>query len=266
VLIQAYVDESGGKGQGAVFVFSAMIGASVLWSKFSDKWNAILDESPSIGYFKMNEAAKLNGEFKRFSPFQRDEKVKKLCRLIGNGALIELHSMVKLDDFNATFGKTAPKPLTDPYFFPFHVIIMAIAYQLLDVGHKEPFEIFFDEHVIFGPRAKAWYPFVRAMADEDIRAIMPVEPYFRSDTDTLPLQAADLTAWLHRRENNEGLGEFSWVQDALYGLAQSDLSHDFTFERMKGIIDQSYTAKIDENVIQAYKDAFNDDWPPRKRK
>ena len=102
-----------------------------------------------------------------------------------------------MDDFSETMGRHAAGYMTAPYFFPFQMTICAIGYELAVLGHREPFEIFFDEHVIFGPRAKAWYPVIRAaVPDDDVRAIMPVEPLFRSDLEVLPLQASDMTAWL----------------------------------------------------------------------
>lgn len=271
MLIQAYVDDSGGKGQGTVFVFSALISSALVWSQFADAWKKCLEQAPSIRYFKMKEAAKLHGEFRRFTVTARDEKIERLCRIIAGGGLVEHHCVIKLDDFDATLREHSAGPMRDPYFFPFQVIILGVGYQLLEVGHQESFEIFFDEHFIFGPRAKAWYPVVRAMMDDDLRAIAPVEPFFRSDLDVLPLQAADLTAWLHRRENNEGLGEFKWIQDALYGLVPSTTSNRLTVERMREIIAKSYARTPDflekrKNAIEAYKETFGDDWPPRKKR
>jgi hypothetical protein len=270
VLVQAYVDESGGKGQGTVFVFSALISSFENWVAFTPKWQACLDEPPKIAYFKMNEAASRSEQFGGFSVPERDEKVNKLCRIIATSDLVEQHTIVKLDDFSETFAKHSAGNMTDPYFFPFHITIMAIAHELFDVGHREPFEIFFDENVIFGPRAKAWYPVVRATMEPEIRAITPVEPFFRSDLEVLPLQAADLTAWLHRRENNEGLGEFSWMPAALFGLTPSRLSNALTRERMERIVGMSYDLPpeqraIAHEVIEAYKQTFDDDWPPRRR-
>lgn len=271
VLVQAYVDESGGPGQGSVFVFSAMVGSALIWSRFSDQWNEVLDEAPSIQYFKMREAVSLSGEFKCFSDSERDEKLKKLCNVIANASLMELYCVVKLDDFNATLGAHSVGPMTHPYFYPFYAMIMGIGYQLLEWEHKEPFEIFFDEHVIFEPRVKAWYPIVRATLEKGLQAITPVESFFRSDRDVLPLQAADLTAWMHRRVNNEGLGEFQWVQDALFGLIPSEYSNRLTLERMKAMVDTSFTYTAEDlnrqtAAIQAYKETFNDDWPPKKKR
>ncbi len=248
-----------------------MVGSALIWSHFSDQWKEVLDEAPSIRYFKMREAASLTGEFEGFSDPDRNEKLRKLCNIIANASLMELYCVVKLDDFNATLGSHSTGPMTHPYFYPFYVMIMGIGYQLLEWDHKEPFEIFFDEHVIFEPRVKSWYPVVRATLEEGLRAITPVEPFFRSDRDVLPLQAADLTAWLHRRVNNEGLGPFQWVQDALFGLTPSEYSNRFTLERMKAITEKSCTYTPEElkkqiAAIEAYKETFNDEWPPKKKR
>jgi hypothetical protein len=270
-MVQAFVDESGGKGQGTVFVFSALFSSLTHWTDFTAAWQSCLDESPKISYFKMKEAVSREGPFYGFSVPERDQKLEKLCRVIATSGLAEQHTVVKLDDFSDTLGKHSAKPMTDPYFYPFQMTTMAIAYELYEIGQREPFEIFFDENVIFGPRAKAWYPVVRASIEPDIRAIMPIEPFFRSDLEVLPLQAADLTAWLHRRENNEGLGEFSWVPGALRGLIPSQNSNRLTRERMEHIVAMSYDLPpeqraIAHEVIEAYKQTFNDDWPPRKKR
>jgi hypothetical protein len=87
-MIQAYVDESGGKGQGSVFVFSALISSVDHWSAFTEAWQACLDESPKIAYFKMQEAASRNEQFARFGVPERDEKLQKLCRLIATSQLV----------------------------------------------------------------------------------------------------------------------------------------------------------------------------------
>jgi hypothetical protein len=73
---------------------------------------------------------------------------------------------------------------------------------LLAADYDEPFEIYFDENVIFGPRAKAWYPVIRAMAELGLRQIPPVEPYLPRRQKTMPLQAADLTAWMSRSDRS----------------------------------------------------------------
>ena len=270
-MVQAYVDESGGKGQGSVFVFSALVSSVDHWQAFTEAWQACLDESPSVRYFKMNEAANLNGQFARFKKTERNEKVHKLCRIIATSQLMEHHVVTKLSEFSEVMGEHAAGPMAHPYFFPFHMVILALAWELGGAGLEEKFEIFFDEHVIFGPRAKAWYPVILATIDDpEMLAIMPTEPLFRSDLEVLPLQASDLTAWLHRRESNEGLGEFSWMPKALEGLIPSQLSDRLTRLTMEHIVGWSRNLPqerkaLTAKVIEAYKETFNDTWPPSKR-
>ena len=67
LIVQAYIDESGGKGQGSVFVFSALLASAKDWDGFSNEWQSRLDEHPKIKYFKMHEAARRKGEFEGWS-------------------------------------------------------------------------------------------------------------------------------------------------------------------------------------------------------
>ena len=164
-MIQAYVDETGTDGRSSVFLFSALICEAVLWAKFSDDWQVCLNAPPSIRYFKMDEAAGLDGEFYGFSPVERDTKVKSLCQILASTEAVEVSCSMNMKAFDDTWGKTAHKPLSEPYFFPFHIINLIVASQVGDLGATQPFEIFFDENKIFGPRAKAWYPIVRALHD-----------------------------------------------------------------------------------------------------
>lgn len=269
MVIQVYVDESGGKGQGPVFVFSALIGMAEDWAKFSDDWKSRLEQSPRIRYFKMNEAANLSGEFDRMSRTARDEKLRQLCRIIGGASLRELFCVVKLSEFKKTIAEHSGRPMSEPYFYPFHIIIMAVGYEMLELDINQPFEIFFDENVIFGPRAKAWYPVIRSMLDDDVRAVVPVEPFFRSDHDALPLQAADMTAWIRRRWNADGNKQFLWMESELRGLAPAFHSQLLDGVRMKEIVDQSYTpemlAKL-KPILRAYRETFGHDWPPKNKK
>ena len=50
--IQAFVDESGGEGQGTVFVCFAVISSAEHWAIFCDSWQACLDRIPSRSIFQ----------------------------------------------------------------------------------------------------------------------------------------------------------------------------------------------------------------------
>jgi len=273
-MMQGYVDESGGKGQSKTFVVSALIGEATVWAKIADEWNRVLRTPPSIQYFKMDEAEGLNEQFFGFSAAERDKKIKDLCHLIATPEITVLDLTVELDDFLKIWAPHLGRPAREPYFLPFQMVHVSIAYELLEQGYTDRCEVFFDENKIFGPRAKAWYPVMRHSFPEEIQGILPVEPFFRDDKEILPLQAADLTAWIQRTHtcNDDGLGEFAWIIEELRGLRLSP--YRFTFgadyfnERVRDksspATDPEYLA-ASEKVKQAYKDTFGFEWPPRTK-
>jgi hypothetical protein len=100
-------------------------------------------------------------------------------------------------------------------------MIAAVAFELLEQGQTERFEILFDEHLTFGPRATKWYPLIRELCvGDDVRSILPIEPIFRRDDDTMALQAADLYAGLVR----SGGGERNAHRDAMQSRLLACLS------------------------------------------
>ena len=263
--IQAYVDETQGAGKVPLFVFSGLMAEAEHWARFSDGWNDCLKESPSIQYFKMDEAVGLDGEFYQFSEDERNSKLKRLCAVVSRFDIREIHCGLDLVDFKQV-AQRAAKPVSEPYFFPFHTTILMIAFDLFERNKTAPFEIFFDENRIFGPRAKAWYPVIRSMIDEPIRSVMPVEPFFRSDIHTMPLQAADLTAWIVRMKNSDGLGKFSWLEDELT-LTPSTNSLKLDAATLQGLETANVPDVMDklQGPLAEYRKAFGHNWPPRTR-
>lgn len=50
------------------------------------------------------------------------------------------------------------------------------------------------------PRIKEWYPLYLSGLEPDERDIMPPDPIFRDDKLSMPLQVADLAAWVERAD------------------------------------------------------------------
>ena len=106
------------------------------------------------------------------------------------------------------------------------------------------------------------------MLDDDVRETTPDEPKFRSDLDALPLQAADMTAWLRRRWNHDSAVQFAWMQHELNGLAPAHHSQYLDGVRLQEIVDQSYTPELlakRKRAIKVYRDTFGHDWPPKNK-
>jgi hypothetical protein len=85
----------------------------------------------------------------------------------------------------------------------------------------------------------------------------------------MPLQAADLTAWIQRTYscNNKSLGEFDWVIDELKGIGVSPycmiLDEPWFIEmaRSKGEVEQD----VKRDLTKAYREYFGFEWPPKTK-
>lgn len=243
VPIQAYVDDSGNRGNTRHFVLAGLVGHSEDWAAFSEEWAACLAESPSVSVFKMAHAAARSGEFYRWTEQMRDDKLRALARIINRHAKIATWSAIDLEAHAETWAKRLPKPHSETYFYPYHCTIMATCFALWDRGWREPFEIIFDEQVVFGPRARAWYPIVKGVVahkEPEAVAIMPVDPMFRSDTDFLPIQAADLFAWCIRKATDDPtFTRFEWLLAEMPNVKQTDYSQYYDRERMESVMAQT---------------------------
>lgn len=264
-MLQVYVDESGAKGQGTLFVFSALLARAEVWVSIVDQWQAVLAESPSIQYFKMAAAKNRSGQFRGFSEAERDDKVKKLGKIINTPDITEFAFTLVLKDFLEEWAPRMGRPACEPYFIPFQFMNLTIGFELARTGETQPAEVFFDEHVIFGPKAKVWYPIVRETAPPEIRPLMPVEPFFRSDKDVLPLQAADLTAWIRRIKNSEGLQDFEWLESELNQVQHSPLGGKIDSAWIQKMLKHEYSPEEQvrhEDVMRAYRETFGFEFPP----
>jgi hypothetical protein len=267
-MIQVFVDDSGGKGQGEVFVFSALIASAEAWAQIADQWSVCLRASPSIRYFKMDHAADMSGEFRGFSPKERDDKLRRLCAILNRSEVAEFSCTLVLQDFMERWSPRLGKPASEPYFFPFQVINSGMGAELLRRGETQPCEIFFDENVVFGPRAKAWYPVLKESFPSYFKKLMPVEPFFRSDLDIMPLQSADLAAWMQRNVNENGLGEFEWLWDELHLMQHSPLSQVIDREWIDRMFTKEQTPEEQERnalVLSSYREIFGHEHPPKTK-
>jgi hypothetical protein len=267
VTFQCFVDDSGGRGHSRHFVLAGLIGSSYDWAEFSDEWRACLAEKPSIRRFSMREAAARSGEFnhRRWTVEMRDDKLRQLARIINRHPRIFTYSCIDLEAHEDTWRKRLKKPMNEPYFHPFHNTIMATCFTLWDAGLRERFEIFFDEQVIFGPRAKAWYPIIRAIVqhrEPEAAQIMPVEPMFRTDDEFLPIQAADMMAWCTRNatDNEMQPSSYEWLLAEMPNLQGTDYSQYYDRERMEDVWAQTVEILKGKNlpadVAKAYRETF----------
>jgi len=94
--VQAFVDDSGGKGHSRHFVLAGLVGSSEAWVEFSDERKSCLKQHPAIGVFKMKEAAGCSGQFRGLTERQRDDKLRTLARVINRYPKLSTYSMIDL--------------------------------------------------------------------------------------------------------------------------------------------------------------------------
>ena len=261
---QAFVDESGGSGHSKHFVLAGLGGRSEQWAVFSEEWRACLAEKPSLTRLKMSQAAGRSGEFYRWTGEMRDEKLRQLVRIINRHAQLLTYSVIDLAAHADTWGARLSKPMNEAYFHPYYCTIMATCFSLWDAGWREPFEIVFDDQVVFGLRARAWYPIVRAVVESrepGAAMILPIDPVFRSDDACLPLQAADLFAWCIRKSTDDPTyDKFHWLLAELSSVKQTDYSQYYDRARMESVWAETQrvleSGEMPLEAFQAYRNIF----------
>ncbi len=265
--LQVFVDDSGGRNQGNWFAMAGLMCPAEEWAAFSEEWSACLNESPRIQYFKMHQAAKLKGEFSGFTKQQRDDKLRTLLRIINQHAPVLFTCTAHVGGLAAANPRN--KWFADPYFWPYQLMIMSVAEELSQwsAPWKGRFEIVFDEQVIFGPRARAWYPIIRAYVESKNpakAALLPVDPVFKSDSEFLPLQAADLFAWLFRRGTNRLPHTFDWTIEEINKVQYSKYSKVLSEEKMQSLMARAKNIPRDKHFKAGYdkfREIFGDDPP-----
>jgi hypothetical protein len=200
-VLQAVIDDSG-RGQPPNLVLAGCILDTDSWSSFTDLWQAILDEPPTISYFKMKEANSRTGEFFGFSAEERD---KKLWQFISALLLFDCHAVcVSVDTtsyakhFRGRIGKAMDYPT---FLASLEVVGMVMRSQSEGrIPKHAPVTYVFDDQ---GKEADMflylWSKAAPALPPSPFgKELMPLRPAFKEDKTFLPLQAADLLAWHYR--------------------------------------------------------------------
>ena len=203
--MQAFIDES--EASGKHFVFAGLIGRAERWADFSARWKTALSQQPKIDRFKFHEFDHRQGAFSnsQLPSLEREKKVAELVTTLSGAGFTRVSVTLGIPAFlQMADSALSGTELAIPYCYAFQLIVAAVASELLEQGQTERCEIVFDEHLMFGPKARKWYPLVRELCVTDrARSILPAEPIFRKDDDTMALQAADLYAGLVRSSGGE---------------------------------------------------------------
>jgi len=99
VALQAFFDDSGGKGQGHWMVMAGLYATAEVFAEVADEWSrALAGPYPPgrIAYFKMDEACQLDGEFKHWREDHRDMKVRQMARVVDRPDVLTIYGRMDL--------------------------------------------------------------------------------------------------------------------------------------------------------------------------
>jgi hypothetical protein len=198
VIWRAYLDDSGRADHSPVLVLGGWIAPISTWAEFVPHWDAMLEMPPRLEYFKMNEAAKLRGQFVSWSETRRDERVALAYKTIEEHIPHQVSVILELEPYSRIFTTDwVEDAARNPYYFAFDAIITGVAREQEKYGLKNPVDFVFDDQAREkGKIIQAWDA-LKVHADS--RDLIGSVPAFLDDKTFKPLQAADLAAWWIRK-------------------------------------------------------------------
>jgi hypothetical protein len=191
----AFVDDSGSGGDSPYYVLAGYAASPQVWDSFSEEWKRVLDLSPRLEYFKMNEAEGLKGQFDGFTREQRDARLNAFIDVVLSHGLFEASLAMQEKDYRDILYPILPGKYANPYYWPFIGMVTALSGLYRWSGSDEVVDFIFDRQNGQEKQSLRLY--------EDFKVQYPLwrlgEVKFRSEAEFLPLQAADLIAWQTRR-------------------------------------------------------------------
>ena len=240
MVLQAYIDESGSENTHNALILGGYIATAEKWTAFSDEWGAALRVQPALAAFKMNDAVRLKGEFRFWTEASRDERLRHLRRIIDKHALYYISCVVPFGDFHKAIKVLSYKIKMTPYGAAL-LLLMGGARryrEMLEINERIDF--IFDDQVMEKTRLlENWDEIANEIKGSE-RDFVSNTPIFRDDEDAMPLQAADMLAWLDRNRWEHRVGTTPLYQppwgadeDATNGLTfvYDEASLRLTFQR-----------------------------------
>ena len=240
--IQSWIDDSGTKGSDGSLVLAGLIGPAERLAEVADQWDRELFANipGRIRYFKADEARHLSGEFSHWREEARDEKVRRLAAIIDRDDLMILMTAVDLYAFGqmeliagVPIADARHHPMNQPYILALYTVMVASGMEARRRNPTEKAEVIFDTHDKFRHIFQEQYPTLLEVLPEPLRAVMPIQPWFRDDKDFVLLQCADLLAG-HIRMTSEKDPGWRLAVD-FKQLRVSPFSVIFDHERLKAM-------------------------------
>lgn len=256
-ILQVYLDDSGKLDQSSVVVIAGYISTLEKWKLFSTQWSKILS-AHNLSSFRMAQAWRLHRKYYKAGPIKRDWLLVRLLDCIKQHT--EQAFVVSLDiDAHAEMFEGweelggSFKNLNRAYFGAFAAILGVVyGYNYL-YRYDCEFEVILDEQ---GGESKNFLLSTisnfKEIARQEFPGVQINAPTFRSDDDCPPIQAADMLAWLVRRE------KYKIDKDEYSELELLLLNEAVSMGVQKNIIGRDKMIGISESVKKNLIDELGD--------
>lgn len=238
--LRAFIDGSGNPDRSKALVLGGYISTAERWEAFSDRWQEVLDASPKIHRFVMKEAVKRKGPWHRLSDAERDARLRLFYEAIEDHVLTAVFCVVPFEAFFNALQVFPMKIGMTPYKYALLELMGRIRDRQAVDGVMERIDFVFDEERTQQDEILAAWPDVVGSA-RSLANPVPASrtPLFEDDEETLPLQAADLEAFMRRNgwESANFGSEFfqpSWAPRRMiphFGLIANEKGMREMFER-----------------------------------
>lgn len=252
--LQVYFDDSGKVDSSKYQVLAGYLASAEAWASLINEWQALLDEY-KLDYFRMSEAWRMARKYRHLTSIQRDQLIVRLIACIVDHAERVFAISVPFEANAHWMGsdqfpeEQSLRAYTQAFWFAM--------LSVYDYGYRQQFdqkiEVIFDEQGgESAAKILANVDYFRRQAAIHFPQYEVPFPVFREDKTTIPLQSADLVAWLVRRDaynvdcpNRSELPEALLLQDAYFALPQSTIfiTEDM-LEGMSNMVAQDLTKII----------------------
>ncbi|MBY4611619.1 DUF3800 domain-containing protein [Rhizobium sp. 9T] len=215
-MLRIYIDDSGKSDHSPVLVLAGYLSDNVRWTDLESEWRAILADQKMT---KFHAAEAWRGAYGSGlkAPLVRDSAFVKLLNCITSHVDYAFAVSIPFESHDHWFQpKQFPElPSLRIYSMAFYGLMTQIHQYLYKRHFDKPVELIFDEQggestarVLSGMKE------FRRLASTDFPGLNVSTPSFKSDDGCPGLQAADMLAWLLRRDAYNAAGQVDRTQTA----------------------------------------------------
>lgn len=251
-MLEIYIDDSGKEHDSPSFVLAGYLASVEAWSAFSQHWQRVLGDA-NISAFHMVEAWRMGLAYQHLGILGRNQLIQDLLSCIVQHVEHAFVLSIDLEAYRHWFAREEEPDLipTRPYHFAFHSIQLLIADHIYQWRNDQDFRVILDEQG--GESARILLAAVdqnKTFAATKRPHMRLPHPTFETDLMAIPLQAADMLAWLSRREDynhRKGMDleqavESLWLNQALSMPSKVKLMGDDVLEAAAKVMAQQLRA------------------------